>query len=553
MENLLQTLRNLGPVRLGAIGGVALLIIALFGFLLFNGSSPNMALLYSDLSPSDGGAIVQQLDQMQPKVPYQVSPDSTRIEVPADQVGRIRMLMAQQGLPTGGNVGYEIFNQAESLGTTSFMQSVQQLRALEGELSRTVNTLAPVQQSRIHLVLPKRELFSRETQKATASVVLRLRPGQQLKKEQVASIQHLIAASVPGLQPDMVSVVDDKGNLLARGMGSDSKEAMMATAEEKRLAYQQRLTDKVEEIVGRTVGMGKVRAEVTVDMDFDRITTNSETFDPDSQVVRSTETNNENSEDINKEGQDPVTVANNLPSANAENASNGASSSKSTKTNERINYEISKTVKVHEREAGQVRRLSVAVLVDGNYVPDDKGVAQYQPRSDDELQKLAALVRSSIGYDGSRGDTVDVVSMKFATPEGELDAKEETLFGLPKQDVFRIAETIVLAIVAILVILLVIRPLVARALDRTPQLDEEPDLLSDSGGVPQLAGPGGGALARELALEAAQANEELEQMIDINRVDGRVRASSLRKVGEIVEKHPEEAVSIIRNWLYQEN
>ncbi|MEE3627083.1 flagellar basal-body MS-ring/collar protein FliF [Nitrospirillum sp. BR 11752] len=553
MENLLQTLRNLGPVRLGAIGGVALLIIALFGFLLFNGSSPNMALLYSDLSPSDGGAIVQQLDQMQPKVPYQVSPDSTRIEVPADQVGRIRMLMAQQGLPTGGNVGYEIFNQAESLGTTSFMQSVQQLRALEGELSRTVNTLAPVQQSRIHLVLPKRELFSRETQKATASVVLRLRPGQQLKKEQVASIQHLIAASVPGLQPDMVSVVDDKGNLLARGMGSDSKEAMMATAEEKRLAYQQRLTDKVEEIVGRTVGMGKVRAEVTVDMDFDRITTNSEIFDPDSQVVRSTETNNENSEDINKEGQDPVTVANNLPSANAENASNGASSSKSTKTNERINYEISKTVKVHEREAGQVRRLSVAVLVDGNYVPDDKGVAQYQPRSDDELQKLAALVRSSIGYDGSRGDTVDVVSMKFATPEGELDAKEETLFGLPKQDVFRIAETIVLAIVAILVILLVIRPLVARALDRTPQLDEEPDLLSDSGGVPQLAGPGGGALARELALEAAQANEELEQMIDINRVDGRVRASSLRKVGEIVEKHPEEAVSIIRNWLYQEN
>ncbi|WP_252181141.1 flagellar basal-body MS-ring/collar protein FliF [Azospirillum sp. B4] len=532
---------------------MALLIIALFGFLLFNGSSPNMALLYSDLSPSDGGAIVQQLDQMQPKVPYQVSPDSTRIEVPADQVGRIRMLMAQQGLPTGGNVGYEIFNQGESLGTTSFMQSVQQLRALEGELSRTVNTLAPVQQSRIHLVMPKRELFSREAQKATASVVLRLRPGQQMKKEQVASIQHLIAASVPGLQPDMVSVVDDKGNLLARGMGSDSKEAMMATAEEKRLAYQQRLTDKVEEIVGRTVGMGKVRAEVTVDMDFDRITTNSEIFDPDSQVVRSTETNNENSEDINKEGQDPVTVANNLPSANAENATNGSSSSKTTKTNERTNYEISKTVKVHEREAGQVRRLSVAVLVDGNYVPDDKGVAQYQPRSDDELQKLASLVRSSIGYDGSRGDTVDVVSMKFATPEGELDAKEETLFGLPKQDVFRIAETIVLAIVAILVILLVIRPLVARALDRTPQLDEEPDLLSDSGGVPQLAGPGGGALARELALEAAQANEELEQMIDINRVDGRVRASSLRKVGEIVEKHPEEAVSIIRNWLYQEN
>ena len=552
MDALLQTLRNLGAMRLAAMGGVVLVIVGLFLYLMTAGSSPSMSLLYADLTPADGGAIVQQLEQQQ--IPYRVSADGTRVEVPGDQVGRVRMLMAQQGLPTGGNVGYEIFNQPEGLGTTNFMQNIQQLRALEGELARTVQTLQPVQQARIHLVLPKRELFSRNTQTATASVFLRLRPGASLGKEQVLAIQTLVAASVPQLEPGMVSIVDEKGNLLARGMGADTPEAMMATAEEKKLAEQRRLQQQIEDLLGRTVGYGRVRAEVSLDLDLDKIVTNSETYDPEGQVVRSTETDNNQEERQDRDGVDPVTVANNLPTADATQNATGTSSEKINRTTETVNYEISKTVKVHERGPGQVRRLSVAVLVDGNYAPGENGTQVYTPRSEQELQQLEALVRSAIGFDGARGDTVEVVNMRFATAEGELDsAAEETLFGLPKQDVFRIAETIVLAIVAILVILLVIRPLVARALDRTPQLEEEPDLLADQSGMPQLAGPGGGALARELAMEAAQANEELEQMIDINRVDGRVRASSLRKVGEIVEKHPEEAVSIIRNWLYQES
>jgi flagellar M-ring protein FliF len=262
----------------------------------------------------------------------------------------------------------------------------------------------------------------------------------------------------------------------------------------------------------------------------------------------------ENSQSQDKDGVDPVTVANNLPNAKAEDTT-GGSSAKQSRTEETVNYEISKTVKVHERETGQVRRLSIAVLVDGTYTTNPDGTTTYAARPPEEIKQIEALVRSAVGFDAVRGDTVEVVNMRFATPDSELaGAGDDTLFGMPKQDVFRIAETVVLAIVAILVILLVIRPLVARALDRTPQLEEEPDLLAaDGGGMPQLAGPGGGALARELAMEAAQANEELEQMIDINRVDGRVRASSLRKVGEIVEKHPEEAVSIIRNWLYQES
>ncbi len=551
MESFLQTLRGLGPARLAGIGVAVLLTIGAIIYFAGQWSTPTMSLLYSDLSPSDGGAIIQQLDQQ--KIPYKASPDGTRIEVPADQVGRLRMTLAQQGLPTGGNVGNEIFNQAEGLGTTAFMQNVQQLRAKEGELVRSIQTLQPVMSARVHLVLPKRELFARQAQTPTAGVVLKLRPGTQLSKDQVLAIQTLVAAAVPQMEPSNVSIIDDKGKLLSRSAKANSPEAMAASAEERRLAREQELTATIEELLGRSVGHGKVQARVSVEMDFDRITTNSEVYDPDSQVVRGTQAVTENSESQNKDGIDPVTVAANLPNGDAANNSAGGSSEKKNRTEETTNYEISKTTKIHERETGLVRRLSVAVLVDGNYTTAEDGTKTYQPRSEAELAQLQRLVQSAVGVDPARGDVVEVVNMQFARPDDELAGLNETILGIPKEDVLRIAEMLIMAIVAILVILLVIKPMITRVLDRTPQLEEEPDLLSDGSGVPQLAGPGGGALARELAMEAAQANEELEQMIDINRVDGRVRASSLRKVGEIVEKHPEEAVSIIRNWLYQES
>ncbi|WP_207762499.1 flagellar basal-body MS-ring/collar protein FliF [Niveispirillum lacus] len=551
MESFLQTLRNLGTLRLAGIGAAVLITIGSLVFFAGQWSTPNLALLYSDLSPSDGGAIVQQLEAQQ--IPYRASPDGTRIEVPADQVGRLRMTLAQQGIPTGGNVGNEIFNQPEGLGTTAFMQQMQQLRAKEGELVRSIQTLQQVQAARVHLVLPKRELFARQAQTATASVLLKLKPGKPLSKEQVAAIQQLVSTAVPQMEPANVSILDDKGNLLSRGLRPNTPEAMAASAEERRLARERELTQTIEELLGRSVGMGRVQAQVSVEMDFDRITTNSEIYDPEGQVVRGTQSVTENSDSTNRDGVDPVTVANNLPNADAADAVAGANRETRNRSEETVNYEISKTTKVHERETGQVRRMSVAVLVDGTYTTAEDGTRTYKPRTEAELAQMQRLVQAAVGFDASRGDSVEVVPMEFARPDDELAAMEETIFGMPKADVIRIAETLILAIVAILVILLVIKPLVTRALDRSPQLDEEPDLLADGSGMPQLAGPGGGALARELAMEAAQANEELEQMIDINRVDGRVRASSLRKVGEIVEKHPEEAVSIIRNWLYQEN
>ncbi|WP_207476524.1 flagellar basal-body MS-ring/collar protein FliF [Arenibaculum pallidiluteum] len=555
MNNLLQTLRNLGPVRLAAMGIVALGLIGFFVYLTTRlSSTKEMALLYGELDRADGGAIAQKLEQMQ--VPFQVSPDGTRISVPAEQVGRLRMSMAQAGLPSGGSIGYEIFDKPEGFGTTAFVQNINHLRALEGELARTIQTVSGVQQARVHLVLPKREMFSRETQAATASVFLKLRPGARPGREQIQSIQHLIAAAVPQMQPDRVSIVDDKGSLLARGTGAENEDQMQATAQERRLAYEQRAARTIEDLLSRTLGFGKVRAEVSADLDFDRIVTSSEIFDPDSQVVRSTQTVNENNDSTERNNIDAVTVANNLPTAeDSASADNATSRTRGARNEETINYEISRTTRNHVRETGQVRRLSVAVLVDGTYRTAEGGQTEYVARPPEEMRQIEALVRSAIGADPVRGDTIEVVNMRFAAPEGEFAADAGTTFlGMQRDDLFRIAEMAVLAIVAVLVILLVIRPLMARAFERSQEVAEEEEaerLLTDqSAAQPQLMGPG--ALAQDLALEDAAMGDELEQMIDINRVEGRVRASSLRKVGEIVEKHPEEAVSIIRNWLYQE-
>jgi len=559
VEPFIQTLKNLGPTRLGIIGAVG---VGLIGFLIFvsarmsDSGGSGMELLYAELQQADAGAIAKKLDEL--KVPYQVDPTGTKISVQSDQVGRLRMQMAQAGLPSGGSIGYEIFDRQEGFGATSFIQNMNQLRALEGEMARTIGTLTAIEQARVHLVLPKRELFSRERNTATASVFVKLRQGQQLNQEQVQAIQHMIASSVPNLEPSRVAIIDNRGKLLARGIGQDSEEYLMATAEEKKQAYEQKLTRAIEDLLGRTLGYGKVRAEIHAELDFDRVSSNQELFDSENPVIRSTQTVTEKSANQERDPLEPVTVNNNLPAnqGSNESQSTGPITSANTQRSEKtVNYEISRTTRSHVREPGKVSRLSVAVLVDGDYEPGQNGERpKYKPRSPEEMAQIEKLVRSAIGVNDQRGDSIEVINMRFANYEEEFAKPDDTIFGIPKSDLFRLAEMLILGIVAVLIILLVVRPLITKAFERPPEVDEELDNLlaaDQSSSVPALEAPAG-ALSEDLALEAAVADDELEQMIDISRVEGRVRASSLRKVGEIVEKHPEEAVAIIRSWLYQE-
>ncbi len=563
----METLKQLGPARLAIMGGVLVGLLLFFIFVSMRVSAPDMKLLYSDLDPSAASSMVSKLEESD--IPFEVSPDNTTIKVPDNMVGRARMLLAQDGLLSGGSMGYEIFDTQSGFGTTNFVQNINQVRALEGELARTIGSLGSVRSARVHLVLPQRELFSRESRPSTASVFLTLRPGNSLDKEQIVAIQALVSSAVPELKPSNVSIIDSTGTLLAKG-GEEGDTLLSAKAEEMKRSYEMRMTGAIEDMIGKIVGYGHVRANVTAELNFDRIVMNEELYDPNGQVVRSTQTTEENSLERQPPSGD-VSVQNNLPGIASDLLVDPKPVLEGSKTGETTNFEISKTIRNTTREVGEVRRLSVAVLVDGLYTPkpadpnapaedekekkkkDEEAVIEkvYNPRTQEELDRIAALVKSAIGFDEKRGDVVEVINMQFADISSDFaEEKKNLLMGFERSDLLQAVEVITVAIMIILVILLVVQPMVGRLLaTEGPKLDEslEADLLAARPASPQLTGPS----ASGEQFQPAPIEEE-DSMIDMSRVEGKVKASSVKKVEDIVDSYPNETVSVIRSWMSQE-
>ncbi len=540
MNPFVQQLRSLGPARLAAMAGVA---VGLIGFIIFFAtrfSGAPMDLLYGNLNPTDSREIIQQLQT--DGVPFQTADDGAEILVPADRVTPLRMQMAGLGLPSGGSMGYEVFDDMDALGSTNFMQNVNLVRALEGELARTIKAIDGVQNARVHLVLAQREMFTRDVQDPTASVYIKMASGR-LADTQVSAIQHLIAAAIPRLKPSNISIVDERGALLSRSFDND-EQMVQQQQEQARTALERRLSQSVISLVESSLGTGKVRAEVRADMDYDKVVTAQERFNPDEQVVVSSVTVTDTGSLVESQPDD-VTVAQQLPDAGLNGGNGTARSQENTeRTEETVNYEISKTTINQVRESGVIKRLSVAVLVDGNYTEGEDGERVFQALPEDTMTKIESLVQSAVGYDANRGDQIEVINMPF-TGMDEFEMEEPfDLFGFSKEEIMRMAEGLGVAIVAVLVILLVVRPLVTRAFEAMPSGD---DALMTSD-VAQLTGPGG----VPMPMAQQEEEEDLDELIDIDKVEGRVKASSLRKIGDIVDKHPEEALSIVRMWLYQE-
>lgn len=559
LGGFLQVIKGFGVTRLAVMGLIGAGLLGFFLFLTVRMTKPPMALLFSDLAVEDSSKITGKLEGM--NVPFELKGDGTTIMVPEDQVLKLRMALAESGLPSGGTVGYELFDQKEALGTTNFVQNLNQLRALEGELARTIRTIDRVQAVRVHLVLPRRELFMRETEKPSASIALKLTGS--LSRGQVQAVQHLVASAVPGLEAGRVTVVDEHGTLLANGDGSDGAGGLATSLDERTRDIESRLKQQVEQLVGSIVGPDKVRVQVAAEVDFSRVTQNSETFDPDGQVVRSTQSTQETGQSTERD-QSAVSVANNVPTqvqgqqqGRAEPggaAGTPQSQSQNSRTEETTNYEISRTTKTEVSEAGRIKRLSVAVLVDGAYKTDDKGQQTYTPRSADELKQIEGLVRSAVGFDAKRGDAVRVENLRFAEfSDFGPEAQADTLFGLPKPDVMRIVETLVLGVVALLIGLLVIKPVLTRLLAAPAEgIGSRLALATASGAMGEY--PGAGAegmpmLPGQAGAAALPAPARGDGMIDIAQVEGQVKEASVRKVGEIVDRHPDEAVSIMRTWL----
>lgn len=517
-------------------------LLLFFIFVSLRVSAPSMKLLYSDLSSMDSGAIAAKLEENQ--IPYEVSEDGQRIVVPDDQVGKARILLAEAGLPNGGSLGYELFDKTSGFGTTNFVQNINQVRALEGELARTISSMENIRSTRVHLVLPQRELFSRETRPSTASVFLGVRPGAQLGHQEIMAIQSLISSAVPDLKPGNVSIVDSNGNLLAKGE-DEGTDLMSMKAEERRVNYERRLTEKLEDQIGRIVGYGNVRATVTAEINFDQINTNEELYDPEGQVLRSTQSTTESNQE-REGGSNEVGVEQNLPAANPDLLANNSPTVASDRQEEISNFEISKTIRSTVREVGEVKRLSIAVLINGVLATDAEGAETYTPRSQAELDQLSALVKSAVGFDEDRGDKVEVVNMQFAAINTNEDFVDSSLmFGFDKNKLLDMAEMLTITIMILLVVMLVLKPMVNRLLTVEPGEKRDapmPDMIAARAPTPALAAPE----------RMSDLPEQEESLINIAGVEGKVKASSIKKVEEIVENYPSETVSVIRSWMTQE-
>ncbi|MET0675692.1 MAG: flagellar basal-body MS-ring/collar protein FliF, partial [Bradyrhizobium sp.] len=304
MQSLVGFLKGLGASRLMAMVAVTTALIAFFGFVIMRVTTPQMTTLFTDLSYEDSSGIIKDLERQ--AIPFELRNEGATIMVPKDKVTRLRMKLAESNLPKGGGVGYEIFDKSDALGTTSFVQNINHLRALEGELARTIRAIDRIQAARVHLVLPERPLFSREAPEPSASIVVRVRGS--LEAQQIRAIRHVVASAVNGLKPQRVSIVDEGGRLLADGA---TKDADVAMGDERRTAYEKRMRNEVEAIVSSVVGQGRARVQLTADFDYNKITQTSDKFDPEGRVLRSTQTREESSASAGEGGQ--VTVNNELP------------------------------------------------------------------------------------------------------------------------------------------------------------------------------------------------------------------------------------------------
>lgn len=541
---------------MAAMGVVAAGLIGVFIFLSFRLSQPQMSVLFADLAFEDSTEIVSKLESM--NVPYKLRNNGGTILVPQPRSLRLRMSLAEQGIPASGVVGYEIFDKSDTLGKTSFVQNLNHLRALEGELSRTITSLDRIKKARVHLVLPKRQLFSREKAEPSASIVVNVRGS--LDASQIRAIQHLAASAIKDLKPGRVSIVDETGKLLANGSKGSSGEEMVTSIDERTSGIEARLKERVGSLISSIVGNGKVRVQVKAEVDYKSVTLTSKTFDPNGQVVRSTQSKEETSAASESANSGTVSVSNELPSANEENpdASAPKTSENKNRTEEVVNYEISSSSKTEITEAGKIQRLSVAVLIDGIYATAEDGTITYTPREEEELTKITALVRSVVGFNQARGDTVEVVNLRFAaepTPE-ELAPGEEGFLNLTKDDYFHIGELATLLIISLLVLLFVVRPLVQRIV--APNEEEETLALESQAesadAAPQLTAPDGTPINPDGTplLEGPELpTSSTAEAIEVAKIAGQVQESSVKRVGDLVKHNPAEAVGIIRQWLQE--
>lgn len=478
--------------------------------------TPDYQLLYANLTDEDAAAIVDWVKQQ--KIPYELANAGHTIRVPADKAYEIRLQLAGEGLPEGGDVGLEIFDK-NTLGMTEFIQKLNFQRALQGELSRTIKTLDAIEQARVHLVIPEEAIFLRDKPKGKASVMVKVKAGKSLTERQVQGIVHLVSSSVKGISPEDVAVVDYRGAVLSGGKQATAEAMTISTNYQHKRNLEKELETNIKKMLENALGEGKILARVSADLDFEKTESREEIFDPDSQVVRSEQRTTEQTTGSVPPG-GLVGVQAQVPPRQAGGGGPGSPASKN-KEKETLNYEINKVIKTVMKPMGEIKKLSIAVIIDGTY-PKDTG--EYQPRPPEEMAKYLDIVKSAVGYDEKRGDRIQVENVQF--DRSFIREQEENMAKAERMSlIFEIVKYVLGLVFILLFFSRVIRPMVTWMTTTVEVVPETPAQI--------------------------EAPEEDQAKIEVERLHkAQTEAQNVRQaVNEFAEGDAQFTAGVIRKWM----
>lgn len=522
------------PHKILSVGGAATLLLSL-ALLVYMINRPEYTTLYSGLSQGDMGEVTQGLKKK--KIPYRLS--NGMVEVPKEQVYEARLGLAAEGIPKGSGVGFEIFDQ-QKLGSTEFVQKINYQRAIQGELARTINEMDEVQESRVHIVMPEDSLFQDDKKPASAAIVLKLRQGVKLDQRRIQGIVHLATCTVRGLEEDKVTILSTDGQVLFKKSMADQQNQMTNLQLEHKRNIEEELNQKVQSILQPLLGANRVLTRVAVDLDFNRVQLTEDTYDPDSAVVRSQQRSIENSDAKEKTARGNPDVPINVESKLLQNSPEGESTSKEkqrfNRQREVVNYEINHVNRQTVHVPGAVKKLSLAVIVDGNYEPkpDAKGKPQltFVGRSPQELKSIEDIVKKTAGFNEGRGDQITVSNIPFAGGPG---AGEESTLMKDTMHVLKNNYRIILNLMlTALVFFFIVRPFMRRM--------QRGDLGTMIGNLPApLSLPGGKKGAQAAGEAALPGEQETEERLPLRKF-----------VAGLVTENPDRAIEIIRGWLREE-
>lgn len=512
-------------------------VIVAFVFLMVP-SQQDFGFLYSELSEEDAGNIVEELKTL--KIPYKLSQNGN-VLVPKNEIPKARLTLAQKNI-VGKGIGFELLDN-QKYGMTNFMEQLNYLRALQGELSRTINQLDAVESSRVHIVLPKKAVFKEDNQETTASIVLKLKKNQYLSKQQVNGILHLVASSVQGLKTENISIVDTYGKRL----NDDTNEKGFSNSPlEYQRKYEEKLTQQVQEILDRAIGEGNSIVKVEAELDFDEKTEAEENYDPDATAIRSEKLVDEKS----MKGDDKIGGIPGAESNNAQTGTTGAgtgtvvkgSEIDKSKKSEIRNYEVSKIVKQLKASIGKVKKISIAVLLNGTYIDKD-GKKTYVPRTETEIKTYFEIVKKSVGYNPERGDQVEVANVQFNDIEKEIE-KIQPFYK--NQDFYFKLLQYLLYIVIIIIVFLVVRSILGWATIKEDEVESSEitsaDELKELAGHPELAQLKAGETGIDKVLLPGSEQEAVQKE---ETMDVKMR----RRINEIAYENPDKVLQILRYWI----